>query len=88
MWMEGYCVYQKSLSRSWREKMQRRHLHKITVKFNSTGRIRKYPLLAEASNPQGPTNIFFERTCTKKGFPGGSAVKNLPATQETQEAGV
>ena len=57
-------------------------------KFNSTGEIRKYPLLAEASNPQGQTNIFFERMCTKKGFPGGSAVKNLPSMQKTQEAGV
>ena len=42
VWMEGYCVYQKSLSSSRRDlrshwlKMQRRHLHKITVKCRSS----------------------------------------------------
>ena len=42
VWMEGYCVYQKSPSRSWRDlrshwlKMQRRHLPKITVKCKSS----------------------------------------------------
>ena len=56
--------------------------------LNSTGGIRKHPLLAEASNPQGQTNVFFERMCTKKGFPGGSVVKNVPTVQETEEAGV
>ena len=42
VWVQGYCVYQKSPSRSWRDlrshwlKMQRRHLPKITVKCKSS----------------------------------------------------